>query len=188
MTLRSTGHGYGAAHKALHWGMLALFVFQYAVAAVMLSLGPQDTALGYTQANAYNWHKSVGLLALVLAQVRVGVRRASRLPPWAPTLSTFEKALIHRYERVLYTGMLLMPASGFVYVMAGDYGVHLFEALHLPNPIGKREGLALIAKWVHVTSAYVILAALGTHVGLVLRHQLVLRDGLLWRMWPGWGG
>jgi cytochrome b561 len=62
--------------------------------------------------------------------------------------------------------------------------VHLFGVWRLPNPIGKWEELAFIAKWVHIISGYVLLAAIIGHVGLVLRHQLFLKDGLLMRMLP----
>ncbi len=82
--------------------------------------------------------------------------------------------------------MLVMPVSGFLYVMAGGYGVHLFGRWHLANPIGAWPLLAFIARWIHIGAGWVLLATIGAHVGLVLRHQLVLKDGLLWRMWPGW--
>ena len=56
--------------------------------------------------------------------------------------------------------------------------------MDLPNPIGTWPLLATAAKWTHIASAYVLVAALAGHVGLVLWHTLVLRDGLLRRMLP----
>ncbi|MDX2290157.1 MAG: cytochrome b/b6 domain-containing protein [Hyphomicrobiaceae bacterium] len=187
MTLLNGPDGYGGLTKALHWIILVLFVFQFTAAAVMLNLGPNDALWGATQANVYNWHKSIGLLALGLALVRIGVRNMGRLPGWAASLTARERVLVHYYERLLYAGMLGLPASGFVYVMAGGNGVHLFEIVHLANPIGKSVTLALVAKWVHIVSAYVILAAIAVHVGLVARHHVLLGNGLLWRMLPGRG-
>ena len=116
---------------------------------------------------------------------RLANRRMGELPPWAPSLADWEKRFIHRAEQVLYAAMLVMPVSGFVYVMAGGYGVHLFGAWHLPNPIGSWPTLATAAKLVHQGAGWVLLAAMASHIGLVLRHQLVLKDGLLWRMLPG---
>ncbi len=83
--------------------------------------------------------------------------------------------------------MLVMPVSGFLYVMAGGYGVHLFGRWHLPNAVGAWPMLAFTARWTHVVAGWLLLATIAGHVGLVLRHQLVLKDGLLWRMWPGRG-
>ena len=80
--------------------------------------------------------------------------------------------------------MFVMPVSGFLYVMAGGYGVNLFGVWELLNPIGAMPALAVLAKWTHIASAYVLVATLTGHVGLVLWHTLVLKDGLIGRMLP----
>ena len=185
MGLLNDGTSYGALTKTLHWLMVALFAFQYVAAAIMVRLDETGRVLGLGQSDYYNWHKSIGLVALAVAVARILNRRAGRLPDWAPTLSNGEKVFIHRAEQVLYTAMVVMPISGFVYVMAGGYGVRLFGVMDLANPIGVSGALAAIGKWVHVGAAYVLLAAIAGHVGLVLRHQLLMRDGLIRRMLPG---
>lgn len=185
MALLNDGKSYGALTKTLHWLMVALFAFQYVAAAIMTRIDETGRVLGLGQSDYYNWHKSIGLVALAVAIVRIVNRRAGQLPDWAPTLREGERTFIHRAEQVLYTAMVVMPISGFVYVMAGGYGVRLFGVYDLANPIGVSGPLAAIGKWVHVGAAYVLLAAIIGHVGLVLRHQLILRDGLVWRMLPG---
>jgi cytochrome b561 len=180
----NTSRGYGDLTKLCHWLIVALFAFQFAVASVMLRLGPKDVVLGMTQAGTYNWHKSMGLVALLVAIVRLWARHQGELPPWAPVLSTGERAFVHRAEQGLYAAMFLMPVSGFVYVMAGGYGVHLFGIYQLPNPLPAWTALAIAAKWVHIASGWALAAALAGHIGLVLRHHLILRDGLLRRMLP----
>jgi cytochrome b561 len=188
MAFLNTSGGYGALTKICHWLIVALFAFQFVAASVMLRLGPEETVLGATQAGTYNWHKSIGLLALAVATVRLWNRGRGQLPPWAPSLSAAEQYAIHRAEQVLYTAMFLMPVSGLVYVMAGGYGVHLFGVWHLPNPVPPAlqawKPLALMAKWVHIACGWALLMVLAGHIGLVLRHQLVLKDGLLARMLP----
>jgi cytochrome b561 len=184
MTLLNTQAGYGALTKMLHWLVVALFAFQFAAANIMLRIDDNETALGLTQATYYNWHKSIGLLALVVAVLRLLARRHGELPPWAPGLSANERKFEHRAEQVLYAAMFVMPVSGYLYVMAGGYGVNLFGVVNLPNPIGRWEPLATAAKWTHIASSYALLLALAGHLGLVLRHQLVLKDGLLYRMLP----
>lgn len=185
MGLFNSGAGYGSLTKLLHWTMAGLFAFQFASASIMTRLDDKARVLGIGQDGYYNWHKSIGLIALGLALARMAVRRLGSLPPWAPTLSAGEKRFIHRAEQVLYTAMVVMPVSGFLYVMAGGYGVLLFGAWALPNPIGPTPALATAAKWVHVLAGWALTLALAGHIGLVLRHQLVLRDGLLGRMLPG---
>ena len=93
-----------------------------------------------------------------------------------PTLTPLEQRIIHRTEQLLYGALLIMPLSGFLYVMAGNYGVRLFGLWDLPNPIGPAPLTAGIALWVHVACAMLLLLPIGTHLGLVLGHHFGLRD------------
>jgi cytochrome b561 len=184
MTLHNTSDGYGTLTKTLHWLVVALFAFQFAAANIMLRMDESGTVLGLSQDIYYNWHKSIGLVALAVAIVRLLARRSGQLPDWAPVLSERERQFIHRAEQVLYIAMFVMPVSGFLYVMAGGYGVTLFGMWELPNPIGMRPAIATAAKATHIVSAYVLVLTLAGHVGLVLWHTLVLKDGLIRRMLP----
>jgi cytochrome b561 len=184
MALHNTSDGYGTLTKSLHWLVVALFAFQFVAANIMLRLDDNATAMGMGQSTYYNWHKSIGLVALGVAVLRLLARRRGQLPNWAPTLSARERTFIHRAEQVLYAAMFVMPVSGFLYVMADGYGVNLFGMWELPNPIGAHPALAAGARWTHIVSAYVLVATLGGHIGLVLWHTLVLKDGLLRRMLP----
>jgi len=184
MALHNSSDGYGALTKTFHWLVVAFFAFQFAAANIMLRLDGSATAMGMGQSTYYNWHKSIGLVALTVAVLRLLARRRGRLPDWAPTLSKRERTFINRAEQMLYTAMFVMPVSGFLYVMAGGYGVNLFGVWEMPNPIGAWPALATLAKWTHIASAYVLVATLAGHVGLVLWHTIVLRDGLIKRMLP----
>jgi cytochrome b561 len=184
VTWLNTEHGYGALTKLCHWLIVGLFAFQYLAGFIMVRLAPGGIAIGLSQDDWFNWHKSIGLVALVVAICRLGVRNSGRLPDWAPQLQPWEKRFIHTAEQLLYGAMLLMPVSGFIYVMAGCYGVRLFGIVDLANPIGEWDLLAAGAVWTHILCAIGLLATVAGHVGLVLRHELLLRDGLLRRMLP----
>ena len=184
MALLNSKTGYGALTKIFHWSIAALFALQYVSAAIMRRTSDGLTTFGVTQDNYYNWHKSLGLVALAVTVARLLNRRAGALPPWAPSLTKVEKLIIHRAEQLLYAAMLIMPLSGFVYVMAGGFGVRLFGVVDLPNAIGAVPWLAAMAKWVHVASAMLLLLPLGAHLGLVLGHHFGLRDRIINRMLP----
>ena len=51
--------------------------------------------------------------------------------------------------------------------------------------MGERQLLATAAKWTPIVGSYALLLALADQVGLVLRHQPILKDSLLLRMLPG---
>ena len=182
MPWANSSAGYGALTKFFHWSMAAMIVFQLASATIMVRLAADGTMLGAGQAAFYNWHKSIGLVALLFAVGRVLARRSGALPDWAPTLSPTERGFVHRAEQALYAAMFVMPVSGFLYVMAGGFGVNLFGVHELPNLVGRHAWLAATAKWVHIGAGWVLCLALVGHIGLVARHTLILRDGRVWRM------
>jgi cytochrome b561 len=71
--------------------------------------------------------------------------------------------------------MFMMPVSGYIHVRAGGLGVTL----------GECQLLASVAKWTHIAGSHALLLAPASHVGVVLRHQRIPKDGLLLRMLPG---
>ncbi len=184
MQLKNSSKRYGAVTKLFHWLVFFGFVFQYFVAAIMTRIAQADSFWGFTQGMLYNWHKSIGLIIFGIVIGRYLWRRLTWLPDWAPTLTAGERTAVHWIERILYQGMFVQPISGYIFVMAGGYGVNFFGVYHLPNPIGKIEWLALIAEYVHwITAMVIVLAWLG-HMVIVFKHQLFLRDRLLHRMLP----
>lgn len=104
-------------------------------------------------------HVLLGSTILVLVVVRLIWRSRTTLPPWAPTLSPFERSLAHWTERVLYVVMFAIPTTGIVLVLTDD------ELLPL-----------------HVAAHIAFFVAIASHVGLVFKHQFVDRDRLLRRM------
>ncbi|MBM7068470.1 cytochrome b [Actibacterium sp. 188UL27-1] len=184
MSIVNTKEGYGALTKLFHWLIVLLFALQYVGANIMLALGRGETLFGQNGGFYYNWHKSLGLVALVIAVVRLINRQVGRLPDWAPTLTAGEQRFIHRAEQLLYLSMFVMPISGYIYVMSGGYGVLLFGVWKMDNPIGKWESLAFLTKWVHIIFSYALLAAILGHLVVVLRHQFIVKDGLIKRMLP----
>ena len=184
MPVLNSTHGYGALAKLFHWMIALLFALQYLSATIMIRTPAEATTLGMDQATYYNWHKSIGLVALAVAAARLLNRRTGELPPWAPTLTALEQMIIHRAEQLLYAAMFIMPLSGFLYVMAGGYGVRLFGLFDLPNPMPSLPLVASAASWVHVASSMLLLLPLGAHLGLVLGHHFGLKDRLIDRMLP----
>ena len=184
MTFANTPERYGVVTKTLHWSVFLLFLYQYLGANLMTRIGRDGRFLGMGQNTLYDWHKSIGLVILVLMVVRVVWRRSSALPDWSPLLTESERRLSHRLEMLVYTMLLAMPLTGFLFVMAGDYGVKLFGRWPLPNPVGKVPALALASWILHVLFAYVAVVFVAWHVGHGLKKHLESDGGFLHRMLP----
>lgn len=175
---------YGAFTKSLHWVIFLLLVNQFVVAASMLTIESWETRLGFAQSALYEWHKSVGIVAFIVALVRYVWRRATPLPDWAPNLSPGEQQTTHWVERLLYVCMFVMPLSGFVFVMAGNYPIDFFSQGRLPNVLGVHPMLSLAAQWIHRLTAWLLVATLVVHWGVAVRHQWKHGDRYLHRMLP----
>ena len=184
MPFKNSASHYGAVSRFLHWSVFLLFVCQYVGAGIMTHLARDKTLFGLTQGDYYNWHKSFGLILLALALLRFVWRKTTPLPDWAPTLSEVERAISHRNETLLYWCMFLLPISGYLFVMAGGFGIKLFGVYDLPNPIGKQESLATLALVAHIVVSYAAVVFIAWHVGLGLKHHLFERDRFLNRMLP----
>jgi cytochrome b561 len=179
MPLLNTRAGYGALPKALHWAIVLLFAVQVLLGLVMVRLPFEGGALGFATGTWYNWHKTLGLVALAVALPRLALRQWGPLPDWAPSLCVRDQRLAHGLEVALYAAMLVLPVTGFLYVMAGGFGVQFAGAFALPNPIGRIAWLAEAARVAHVAGGVLLAAALAGHLWLVLRRRL------FGRMWPG---
>jgi cytochrome b561 len=182
--MKNSAARYGFVTKFLHWTIFLLILNQFAAAAAMLNTPAESTMLGFTAGAWYNWHKSIGLVALGAALLRFTWRQSTALPDWAPNLSNAEKRAIHWIERTLYGCMFLMPISGFVFVMAGGFGVKFFGVWDLPRVIGEHAGAAAVAEWTHIGTACLLAAALFAHWGVGLRHHWLHQDRYLQRMLP----
>jgi cytochrome b561 len=170
--------------RVLHWSMAGLLALQFVVGysleraddllepLVDLWLGGDDDVLVLV-------HALIGAAILLLALVRVVVRRTVELPPWAPGLSSLERRLAHRVEQALYAMMFLVPLSGLALVLVSGEDWDL----------GQREWRAAVELadddvllGVHIVTHVTFFLVLAVHVTMVLKHQLVDRDGLLRRM------
>jgi cytochrome b561 len=182
--MKNSATRYGTVTKILHWTVFVLILNQFVVATMMLNTPQGQTTAGFTQGQLYNWHKSIGLIALAVVLARYIWRKTTPLPDWAPNLSDGEKRALGWIEPTLYLCMFLMPLSGFVFVMTGGYGVNFFGAWHLPNFLGKHAAISKIAEWTHIVTAVVLFVTLLAHWTLGIRHQWQHRDRYLHRMLP----
>ena len=104
-------------------------------------------------------HVLLGVLIILLGLLRVGWRAATPLPSWVEYLRPGERRLEAVLEKLLLTLLFVVPATGLLLIA------------------GTRDWLP-----VHIAAQLALLAVIAVHVGLVLSHTVVRRDGQLWRM------
>lgn len=180
LTLRNTSTYYGLIAQALHWivvvGILLQFIWAWRI---------EETESIRQQFALVNQHKSIGVTVLLLVLVRMGWRLCNRVPPWPESMKLWERIAAGLVHWGLYGLMLMIPISGWAYSAAAGYGPEWFGWLELPAIFPVSESLERSMQQVHTWSGRLLLALVLVHVLAALRHQFVLKDGLLRRMWNG---
>lgn len=175
---------YTATAMLFHWvlaiGLLSLLIFGW----YMVGLSFSPTKLKY-----YNWHKWAGVTLLALSALRL-VWRLTHRPPALPARMTaamprWQQVAHHGVHHLLYALFFAVPLLGWAYSSAAGFPIVWLGVLQLPDFVSPNPELAEALKPWHMWLAYTLAALIALHIAAALKHQLIDRDGLLRRMWPG---
>jgi cytochrome b561 len=179
MTYGTRKDHYPATSKLLHWLVAAcvLTTAPVAIAMTRLEKGPTQDAL-------YNFHKSLGVLILVLMILRLINRLAAgalepekEIEPWQRTVSS----IVHT---LFYVLLLAMPVVGYIANSAYGASTPFFGLFELPAVIGKNEELATQLFTLHRWVGWLVILLVLTHVSAALYHHFGRGDAVLRRMLP----
>lgn len=160
----------------------------------MLVVGLYMTELSESDPFRYTltqWHKSFGVITLLLITWRVFWRTTHPAPTPSENLRPWEKQLAGLNHVLLYAMILIIPVSGWIMVSASplDLPTLVFNKIpwmHLPpfDSLPNKEEISQLFGRVHAISAKFLILLLAAHIGAVLRHRFVLHDGVMERMSP----
>lgn len=164
----------------LHWTIAALVIGLIAFGLLMTKEWMPN------RFEIYQWHKSFGILVLVLTVVRLVWRLTHRPPPLPDTMPGWQKAASHATHALFYGLLFAMPMIGWAMVSASSLPVPtvLFDLVPLPDMLGVTESEAAYERfrWLHDLGAKLFIALIALHIGAALKHQFVDRDAVLSRM------
>ena len=159
---------YPLAIRVLHW-LMATIILSLIVVGVYMEGLADDAANKYA---FYPWHKSFGVLVIILLVIRIGFRLGIAIPPLPETINKWEKTLAHLVHGGIYLLMAAVPISG--YVMSGSYekssGIDFF-GLKLPDLVPKNEALFDIAHELHEILPFLLLALVILHIAGAIKHR-----------------
>jgi cytochrome b561 len=178
MPLRNTADTYGNLAKFLHWAIVLLIVPQY-----FLAEAAHDLPNGVEKLQLYTWHKSLGMLVLLLALVRIGWKLANRGLP-GPIGEPWQRKAAAAGHGLLYLLILAQPLTGWLMSSAANYPVTLFGWFQFPALIGENHDLHESLEEVHELLFTLMLVVVAVHIAAALYHHFILRDGVLRRMLP----
>jgi cytochrome b561 len=177
--LRNTGAAWGAIAKFFHWCIATLIFVQFALGWVAVSWHLSPTKL-----ELFVWHKSIGMLVLLLVVLRLVWRLVNPTPALAADTPPLERAAAHASHGLLYLLMLVMPLSGWAINSAAKIPFRVFWLFPLPPIVAPDKALAELAKHVHFILFILIATIVAIHVAAAFRHHYVKRNETLIRMLP----
>jgi len=178
MRLGNTTRAYGLVSQLLHWFMVPL------VWGVFI-LGLTMTSLDYYHPwyhSAPWWHKSFGLLTLLMLGMRLIWILVQRRPlpvhghkPWEVTAAWSAHAL-------MYVLLGLICASGYLIATLKGQGIDFFGWLEMPALVDSIEDPEDLTGSIHLWVAISLTALSLLHATAALKHHFVDKDATLKRM------
>lgn len=169
---------YSAAAIALHWILALLLLFQ-----IGLGGGLEHLPKGVAQFAGYQFHKSVGILILLLSLARLGVRLTKARPAPVPD-GKAQMMLASAVHVLLYAIMIGGPITGWIIVSTAKVRLQtmLFGVVPWPDlPVG--QGLHEPAEALHGLLGPMTLGLVLLHVAGALYHHFK-REDVIGRMLP----
>ena len=175
-------HTLSKTTRTLH-GLVALFIICLLCVGFYMDLSGNYRPMP--------WHKSFGMLALLVILPRVVWRLIEGWPKPVGHYNALERGLAKITHWVLLIGSLLMPLSGMLMSYNSGRGLFFFGlTLAMPNPdpanpgkvLPLNESLAGLGANIHSALAYLLTVAIVLHVAGAIKHHTIDKDRTLLRM------
>nr|WP_262407738.1 cytochrome b/b6 domain-containing protein [Thauera sedimentorum] len=168
---------YDRGAMALHWGHAALVLGLLGLGLYMV-----DLPKGAGRSSAIAWHKSFGILALLLVAARIAWRRLHP-PPEDARLDGTQRRLADAGHRLLCLLLVLTPLAGYLSSSFTKYPMRAF-GLSIPKAGWPDEAINAFFNGAHAVLAWSLAALIAAHIAAVVLHALQGRT-VLHRMLPG---
>lgn len=181
LPLRNTKIHYGLVSQLFHWLVVILISMQYVWAWRI------DHAEGFRmRLELVTQHKTIGMMVLTLAVLRLIWRLFNRPPPLPVGMKRWERLAATAGHWALYGLILAMPLTGWLYSSAAGLGDYWWGPFNFPSLVESGERLEELFGAIHGWLAITLAVVVGIHMLAALRHQFVLKDDLIKRMLPIW--
>jgi len=181
-------HAYSLGAIWLHWLIALAILAQLGIGFIMVHwAGIADQ----TRFLIFQWHKTIGILVLLLSIIRIGWRLVNKPPAKAPMLY-LEKVAAQIVTFLFYVLMLAVPVTGWLVVSASPTGIptllFLVRGLVWPDlPVAPDAALETMVGNIHAFLAYSFVLLLFLHIAGALKHSLFDGVAEMSRMLPTQG-
>lgn len=168
---------YTLPHRLLHW-MMAIAI----LSAIPIGVVMGDVKQGPFQNALYDLHKSLGVLVLILALVRVALKRSQGVPAPADELSDSQLRAATSVHHALYALMIVVPLLGFVANSFYGAAIPFFWLFTIPTFTPHNEDIAGMIFQLHTALAILFGILIVVHIAAALHHRFIRKDSVFSRM------
>lgn len=176
----SSTRDYNGIAIGLHWLIALLIGGGFYLGWIMTDI----TGFTPRKLEYFSWHKWIGVTVFVLAMTRIIWRMTHRPPALSSNIASWQRSAAHLVHLLLYTLIILIPISGYLYSSAAGLRVVYLGLVTLPPLTEPNQAMKGTLRLIHVELNYALIGLLVLHVMAALKHQLVERDDTLARMMP----
>ncbi len=184
--LRNTDTSYGSLHRALHWimaimilGMIAGGIYIHGLSADNPAEAPTKLALGAI-------HKATGMVILLLVALRVLWVYSGPRPGLQDSVPRWQRIAAKALHHTFYLLMAAIPISGYVMTSYAQKPISIYGLFELPMLFDEKNmKMAKEVFEIHELLALTLLALIGAHVAIALKHHFIDKDTILRRMLTG---
>ena len=176
MTIKNTKTAYGLPSKILHWSLAFLILGMLGVGLYMVDLPKTPERFPF-----YLYHKSTGVVVLLLVTLRVLWRWKNIAPDLPKDMPRWQLKAAHVTHTLLYITMFAAPISGITMSLLGGHSISFYGIFTIPA-LQKVSWAAHLGHTVHELLIYFWVLLLAMHIGAALYHHFVRRDDVLKRM------
>ena len=138
----------------------------------------------------YDLHKSIGVIILFIALIRIFVRIAEGWPEPSAAVSKLQAFIGRLVHWILILATIIFPISGAMMSGAGGHGIYIFGfelmAENLDSVTGKsvpvNEFVAGLGSQIHGLIVWFVIGAVVLHIAGALKHHFIEKDDTLKRM------
>ncbi|MDP7591917.1 MAG: cytochrome b [Litorilituus sp.] len=169
---------YGLVTKAIHWLTVVMVFGLFAVGFWMVDL----TYYSPWYKTAPHWHKSVGIILLIITSLRLLWRWVNVSPLPISSHSNSVKKASKIAHLVIYVLLFVLMISGYLISTADDRAIDVFNWFSIPALGELFDKQADISGFIHQYVAYILVALSILHGAAAVKHHVIDKDETLKRM------
>ena len=179
MQIKNTSSRYGAVSQIFHWLIVVLIIYQLVLVAIF-----EELPAGAEKASTIGLHKSIGMLILFLALLRLIWRWCNPVPDVPVNQNKIERRLAQTVHFLLYGLIFAIPLSGWLMSSFAGYPINFFGIVELPLLAQTNKETAQVVKEAHEVLAMILLLLVLLHIAAACKHHFISKNDVLMRMLP----